>query len=104
MIVKRIRHDFVAKHELQNQLGTQPISHVSGVLVALGHSRCATPSPLLHPARHPEYCDAERGSGAFKIPMRIVGADQAGVVGLRAWQLPLFCLGMLYTPEKLELS
>ncbi|CAJ1409095.1 unnamed protein product [Effrenium voratum] len=26
--------------------------------------------------RHPEFRDAERGSGAFRIPMRIVGADQ----------------------------
>lgn len=55
------RHDSVAKHEL--------------------------PESAWHlPARHPEYCDAERGSGAFKIPMRIVGADQAG---RRAWQLTI---------------
>lgn len=50
-------------------------------------NQLGNPSPLLHlPARHPEYCDAERGSGAFKIPMRIVGADQAG---RRAWQLTI---------------
>ena len=60
-LYKIIRHDSVAKHEL--------------------------PESAWHlPARHPEYCDAERGSGAFKIPMRIVGADQAG---RRAWQLTI---------------